>query len=244
MKKGNLMVLFQISVGRLITIYIANGIIFAVFIFLASKILKQGKKRLNIYFSLFYISVAIGIFFNFIYAPLTDPDLIIKLNFITNYFIVFGLIFLTVFIILYLKSEEVFTTGKQLAFIIIYGVLLFFMILIPDGVEISADTGWAPHWSWFLFIYVILLISIMSTVPSLFYSLKIYKKFEDERLKKKWKLFILGICELFAVLYGTFLTHALNIAIVRTIWSIGALILSLSGAYFIYDGVARKFKTT
>lgn len=237
------MVLYQLSIGRIIAIYVANGIIFTFFIYLAYKILKQSRKRQNIYFSLMYISVAIGIFINFIYATLTDSNLIILLNFFTNYFITLGTIFLTVFVLILLKTEEIFDTKKQLTLIITYAILLSLMIFIPDGVEVGPHTGWSPHWSWPLFIYVAIIITIMSVAPSLYYSIKLYKKFEDILIKKKWKFFIIGMSELFAVLYGTFFTHALNISLIRTIWSIIALVLSLSGAYLIYYGVAKKFKS-
>ncbi len=240
---GVLMVFFQLSMGRIIAIYVANSIIFTFFIFLAYKILKQSKKKQNVYFSMMYISVAIGIFINFIYAPMTDPNLIIFLNFLTNYFITLGTIFLTVFVLILLKTEKVFTTIKQFTLILIYAILLFFMIVIPDGVEVGPHTGWSPHWSWPLFIYVAIVITCMSVGPSLIYSIKLYNKFEDELIKRKWKFFIIGMSELFAVLYGTFFTHALNISLIRSIWAIIALILSLTGAYLIYYGVAKKFKT-
>jgi hypothetical protein len=236
------MVLFQLVFSRIIQVYIGFGSIAAFFTFLGYKTLRQEKKRLIITFSLFYFVAALGIFLNLIYAPLSDPDIVEILHYITIYFVILAPIFLTVFCLIYLKGEDIFTTSKQLAVIIIYGVLDFLIIFIPEGVEINADTGWYPHWSWFLFIYVISLLSVMSIIPSVYYSLKIYKKLEDERLKKKWKFFIIGIIELYGVLVGTFFTNTLNDPTFRIIWAPISLLLSITGSYFMYYGVAKKFK--
>ena len=80
------MVLFQLENPiRIITIYGAQGLVFAWFTYLAYRILKRDRKRLNLIFSGFYLSVVVGTLFNFIYGPIADEQIVLILNFCTNF---------------------------------------------------------------------------------------------------------------------------------------------------------------
>ncbi|MFX1395126.1 MAG: hypothetical protein ACFFAH_16360 [Promethearchaeota archaeon] len=234
------MVLFQLNLTRIIQIYIVQGLSFLFFLLIVYKSLKKSRKRPLIYFSLFFISIDIGLFFNFIYAPLTNLSLVLTLNFLTNYFIAFGAIFLTVFCIIIYKHHQ-FNTLKQATLILIYAVLLFLIILIPNGVEISEKTNWHPCWSIYLFLYVIMLLTIMGLIPTLYYSIKILQTFNDETLKKRWRFFIIGTCEYYILTYAVFLSNTLDILIFRRSIAIITLILAITGAIALYYGVIKKF---
>ncbi|MFX1259043.1 MAG: hypothetical protein ACFFAN_14385 [Promethearchaeota archaeon] len=236
------MVLFQLTVTRFTQVYIAQGIVFVFFIYLIYKVLKTDRNKLKIIFCGYYISEAIGIFINFIYAPLTNPDLVKILNFLTNFFIIFGTIFFMVFCLISFKGEEKLSPPKQLLIILSYGVVLSFMIFIPEGVEINADTGWLPHWSLTLFIYVMVVMTIFAVAPSFYYAIKIYQIIDDELLKKKWKFFIIGLIKLNIFLYGTFFSNTLHNPTFRIIWALISLYLALSGSYLVYYGVGSKLK--
>jgi len=200
--------------ARIFTVYGAQGILFAFFIFLAYKILKRDRKRLNLIFSMFYLSVAVGLLINFIYAPMEDAALelvVLLMNFLTNFFISFAVIFLVVFELILLKSEKVVTFGKQLLVIVGYGAALFCMIFFLSiftpgiGVTINQFTDWKPVWEIEFFIYVAIVVTLGSIIPTLYFAFKISKKFEDEVLKKKWKFFIIGVIALFIFMYGIYL---------------------------------------
>lgn len=236
------MVIYQFTLARIIQVYVGFGSIAVFFLFLAYKTLKQEKKKLNLFFSFFYLFTAFGLILTFIYAPITIPEVATMLHYIVVYFVIFSSIFLLVFILTFLKTEEVFGTNKQLTLIIIFALLTSVIFFIPDGIEINESTGWNPHWSWLLFYYVFILLTFIFYLPSIFYSIKIYHKFEDDLLKKKWKFFIIGISELIIVELGTFLIHAINNPALRTIFAPISLILSVSGAYLLYYGYAKKFK--
>ena len=98
------------------------------------------------------------------------------------------------------------------------------MVFIPNGVEINASTDWKPVWSWFLFIYVMGVVTLVF-IPSLYFAVKIYKKFEEEQIRKKWRYFLIGLIGLYIFAFGTLFSNALNIQTFRTIWSIISLIL-------------------
>ena len=238
------MVLFQLTPMRIITIYVAQGVIFAFFLFLAIKILKRDRKRLNVIFAGFYISPVFGMFVNFIYGPMTDVNLVLVLNFVTNFGIFYSPIFLVVFDLILLKSEKVITTTKQTLIFLAYGIALFSMVffLFIPGAGVTLNANWSPVWSLPFFIYVISVVSIGAVIPFLYLSLQIYKKFEDDLLKKKWKFFIYGFFCLLVFLYGIFISNTLNIDIFRTLLGLVGLILAIIAGYLMYSGVGRQLE--
>ncbi|MBA7476785.1 hypothetical protein ES707_12180 [subsurface metagenome] len=231
------------SMTRFITIYVAQGFMCLFFLFLAFKILKRDRKRLNVIFSGFYISPVIGFIINFIYAPLTDVSVVLMLNFLTNFFIFYSSIFIVVFNLILLKSEKVITTRKQLTILIVYGIAMFSMIgfLFFPGFGVTFNENWSPIWSFPFFLYVVV-IETIGLFPALYLSFQIYKKFEDEVIKKKWKFFIFGLCSILIFLYGIFISNTLNIDIFRTLIGVVGLILALLGAYLMYYGVGRQIE--
>lgn len=231
------------SPTRIITVYAAQGFMCLFFLFLAFKILKRDRKRLNVIFSGFYISPAIGFIINFIYAPLTDVSVVLMLNFLTNFFIFNSSIFIVVFNLILLKSEKAITTRKQLIILIVYSIAMFSMIvfLFIPGFGVTFNENWSPIWSFPFFIYL-LVIETIGTVSGLYLSFQIYKKFEDETLKKKWKFFIFGLSFIYIFMYGIFISNTLNIPDFRTIIGVVGLILALVGAYLMYYGVGRQIE--
>ncbi len=237
------MTLYQMSTTRIITIYVAQGFMCLFFLFLAFKILRRDRKRLNVIFSGFYISSAIGFIINFIYAPLTEGSVVLMLNFLTNFFIFYSSIFIVVFNLILLKSEKAITTRKQLIILIVYGIAMFSMIgfLFYPGYGVTFNENWSPIWSLPFFLYLVA-IETIGVIPALYLSFQIYKKFEDEVIKKKWKFFIFGFCSIVIFMYGIFISNYLDIAIFRTIIGVVGLILALLGAYLMYYGVGRQIE--
>ncbi|GAH67462.1 unnamed protein product, partial [marine sediment metagenome] len=111
----------------------------------------------------------------------------------------------------------------------------------PFGVTINAGTGWSPVWEVPFFLYVVV-IETIGIFPALYLSFQIYKKFEDEILKKKWKFFIFGLCSILIFMYGIFISNTLDIPTFRTIIGVVGLLLALVGAYMMYYGVGRQIE--
>ena len=144
------MVFFELTATRAFTVYGAQGILFAFLLFLAYKILKRDRKRLNIIFSLYYLFIVIGVLINFVYAPLEEDTLVRILNFLTNFFIFGASIFLVVFELILLKSEKFITLPKQLLIVLVYETAMFcmiFFVFVPEwGVTLNPTT-YAHIWS-------------------------------------------------------------------------------------------------
>ncbi len=239
------MVYFQLTPGRFLTVYIAQGVILAVFLYLAIRILLRDRKRLNIMFAGLYISPAIGVLINFIYAPLTDVSIVLLLNFFTNFGAIYAPIFVVVFDLILLKSEKIISTSKQLAILIAYGIVVLCMgifLLIPGfGVTIGPP-NWTPVWSFPIFVYVVLVLTCCATIPALYFSIKIYQKFEDEILKKKWKFFIYGFIALMTFMYLIFISNTLDNATFRLVLAGTGIILAILGGLLMYYGVGRQIE--
>ncbi len=244
------MVLFQEPLDnpmRVLTIYVAQGLACIFLIFIAYKIIKRDRKRLNLIFSGTYISAAIGLIINMIYGPIANEDVVLILNYLTNFGIFYSPIFLVVFDLILLKSEKVITTLKQFAILIGYGIVMFcmiFFVLTEDwGVSINEDTEWSPVWELPFFLYLVIVESI-AVGPLLYLSFQIYQKFEDDQLKKKWKYFIFGFCAFIIFMYAIFFSNLLGQKIpeIRTLMGGIGLILAIAGGYLMYNGVGRQLE--
>ncbi|NVM19513.1 MAG: hypothetical protein HWN80_17560 [Candidatus Lokiarchaeota archaeon] len=239
------MVYFQLTPGRFLQVYIAQGVILVVFLYLAIRILLRDRKRLNAIFAGLYISPVIGVLMNFIYAPLTDETIVLFLNFISNATAIYAPIFVVVFDLILLKSEKIISTSKQLAILIAYGIAVLCMgifLLIPGfGVTIGPP-NWTPVWSIPIYLYVVLILTCFATIPALYFSIKIYQKFEDEILKKKWKFFIYGFIALMTFMYLIFTSNTLDNATFRLILAGTGLILAVLGGLLMYYGVGRQIE--
>lgn len=242
------MVLYQEPLDnlmRVLTIYVAQGLACVFLMFIAYKILKRDRKRLNLIFSGTYISAAIGLIINMIYGPIADEEVVLILNYLTNFGIFYSPIFLVVFDLILLKSEKVITTLKQLAILIGYGILMFcmiFFVITEDwGVAINEGTEWSPVWELPFFLYLVIIESI-AVLPLLYLSIQIYQKFEDDQLKKKWRYFIFGFCAFIIFMYAIFLSNFLDISIIRTSMGGIGLILAIAGGYLMYNGVGRQLE--
>ncbi|MFX0012479.1 MAG: hypothetical protein ACFE9R_19350 [Candidatus Hermodarchaeota archaeon] len=230
---------------RIVVIYIAQGAVFAVFLYLGLKVLSRDRKRLNKVFGGAYLSPAVGLFINFLYGPLNNETIVLFLNFLTNFCVFYAPIFLVIFELILLKSEKVITPTKQLLILVGYGIALFcmffFLFIENFGVKINAETNWSPIWYLPFFIYLVIVESI-AVIPSFLLAFQIYAKFEDPLLKKKWRSFIYGFLFLVIFMYGIFVSNFLANSTFRLIMGIISIILAISGAYLMYKSVGQQLE--
>lgn len=232
----------EITPAGIIQVYIAQGILFAYFIMLGYKILKRGINRLNIFLSCFYLLVASGLLVNFIYFLLTDELTVLILYYITLYLLFLGTMFLMLFTAVLFQSEKIFNSKKQASFITFYNIVLFSMILIPNGVTINESTNWNPVYNIYFLIYLVIILSVFSFIPGIYYGIKLYYTLEEQYLKTRWKAFLIGILGLYVFAYGTLISNTLNIQDFRTIWSFISVILITIFSYLVYYGVAQNLE--
>ncbi|MHA1914507.1 MAG: hypothetical protein ACW986_16510 [Promethearchaeota archaeon] len=225
--------------ARFIQIYVIQGGFALFFVFMAYLVLKRSRKLTHFYLGSFYLSSTIGAVINIIYANIFHATIVYVLHFLTYYILCFSLAFLFIFILILIKPINKFNKKKQTSILILYAMLLLGLMLIPNGIIINQSTNWKPDWSWIFFIYSIVLCSSICIFPTGFYSVKIYKKFENDQLKKKWKYLLIGISSYFFLYYGTTFSNTLHNDTFRFIWSLVSLPTLITLA-LIYYGVGRQ----
>jgi hypothetical protein len=188
-----------------------------------------------------------GSVLNIIYYLISFEGLEILVSFLhilAYIFFLLGFVFLLMFNLLILKSEKVFVPRKQT--ILILGYIALFSVLFVvglgfNGVLLNPSNDWTPEWSLPFFITSLILAIPFLIVPIIYYSSKILQEMQDKTVRGKWKIFMLGVVIYSLVLIGTALVNFLNIAEIRQIWSIFALILFLM-VFTIYYGVGKQIK--
>jgi len=215
-------------------------------------VLKRSKKRTNLYLSSFYLSTAVGGFINIIYANIPEiffgiidstilENIVYILHFITYYVLCYSLVFLLIFTLILLKPVDRFNTKIQITLLILVGILILGLWFIPNGIQINEGSNWKPNWGWNFFIYSTIVCSAILIIPTSYYSLKIYSKFENQHLKKKWKYILIGLFAYFFLYYGTTFSNTLNSNNFRLIWSLISL-PTLIALYLIYYGVGKQLE--
>lgn len=227
--------------ARFIQIYIVQGLFALFFLYMAYIVLKRGRKQLNLYLSSFYLSTTIGGVLNMIYANIFNETVVFVMHFVTYFMFCFSIAFLLIFVLILVKPIDQITRKFQSKILIIFGFVILGLLLIPNGIVINGTTNWKPNWSVTFLVYSVVVCSCMGMIPTLYYSIKIYKKFENEYLKKKWKYLLLGISAFFFLFYGTVISNTLNNDSFRLIWSIVSL-PTLISLYLIYYGVVQQLE--
>ncbi|HEY0089757.1 MAG TPA: hypothetical protein VGB37_12995 [Candidatus Lokiarchaeia archaeon] len=229
----------QMDLARIITIYVVY-LGMAIFnMFLIFLVLRRDTKKLNKIFCGFYLCSAIGLIINVIYAPLEVNPLVLILHFITYYLFCLAFCFLLIFNLILLKSEKILTSKKQLIIFVVYSALLMALVFIPNGIVIDDTTGWKPTYSLIFFIYAISIVSCIGIIPIVHYSIEIYKTFEDKIIRKRWKMYFIGMFIYFVVFYLTSISNYLNIQSFRVFISIISLLL-FGAIVLVYLGVGRQ----
>jgi len=229
------------DIARFIQIFVVQGLIALFFLFMAYIVLKRGRKRINLYLSSFYLSVTVGGILNIIYANIFNETVVFVLHFITYYLFCFSMVFLLIFVLILIKPTDHKILKFQYLILIISGLLILGLLFIPNGIIINETTNWKPDWSVFFLIYSVIVCSSIFIIPTTYYSIKLYKKFENEYLKRKWKYFIIGISAYFFIYYGTSISNTLNNDTIRLVWSIISL-PTLISLYLIYYGVVQQLE--
>ena len=219
---------------------------------MAFQIIRRRRQRLNIIFGSFFISVCIGNIINMIYArmPLYLEPLIKILHFLTLFFMFFAIILIPIVNMIILESTLIFSIKRQNRYILSYGLLLLFGMLIlllfqeifgwPVGFEIEQVHGF-PIWSPIFFIYVISITTGFAIIPIILTNWRIYKSFETKTLKKKWLYYFIGSLGVFCIAYSIMIANLLSDQTFRLIISIFGISIVL-WVQMMYYGIVSKLE--
>jgi len=234
--------LLQVDLQRIILVYVMEGIFVIYFSLIAFQILRRKRQRLNIVLSAFFISISIANILNMIYAIISEKTTVLILNFLTNFLLCFGPVFIFMVNMIILESTLIFSVKRQNRFILIYGIIAFIGMLIIfvffDGVNF--DRGY-PAWKPIFFWYVVIISTSFAVLPFFYTALKIYFSFETKALKKKWSYYFLGSVGAISIGYMAFVNNLLNNPAFRLILSIYGISVIIWG-YLMYYGIGFKLK--
>lgn len=157
----------------------------------------------------------------------------------TYFFFCFAQIFLLIFNLIILRSDRIISKKKQFYILGIYAILLWGLLLIPEGIHINKSTYYRPQWNLAFFIYANLVWIGCAMIPTLYTSLKIYKSIDNNDLKRKWIYYLIGTIMIYIELFGVGVLIYINDPMLRLIWNIYDLTVIL-GAILIFYGVGRQ----
>lgn len=236
------MLLQSPELSRLLIVFIPQLVLASIFLFIAIKLLRRNRLRSIITLSMFYIFSATGLIFNAIFLLIAafipeNAVLLQVIYFLSFYPMLFSPIFILTFIVSILKLEFVFTIKKQLIVTVIYSFVILLIYFTPDG--ISFTDQWRPVYSWTFLMLFYIIYSGSIVIPTLVYSRRLARTFEDKILKKKLITFIIGVIGMLSSVYGAVLYITWQNDLFRSLWSVITVLIIIPSAIFIYYGIGR-----
>ena len=237
--------LLQIDISRIFLIFVIDLMIAIFFLGLGWSILRRRRSRLNATFSSFYIFIALGLIVNAAYVIINEifksEPLALLLYYISAFLISFGPIFMLATNRILIHSESVYRLKSELKLILIYALALGFMLVFYffDGIEFNESTNWRPIWSLPYLIYVIIIVSAFTTIPTIVSSFKILNVMKDKMMKRRWIWLLIGLLGLYVYEYLVYLMNYLNSDFLRTIGTLYAITVIL-WVWLIYKGVKKE----
>jgi len=227
--------------SRIIIIFFSQSFIIVVFCILGFKLIKRKRERAQIALFLFYIILSFGLILNIAFVLLTPTNnevLLRTLYIFSSFFIAFPFVFNVLFLNILLKMEEVFTLGKMAVIVVVYGVVCFSLYLVPEGIVFSSN--WVPTYSFPLFIVLYIYFTVFMTVPTVFYSIRLYRLVRAQNLKKRYQLYMIGIVIMLATIYGGIYFITTNNQLFKTIYSVFAFIFEITSGLLVYNSLGKN----
>jgi len=228
---------------RILIIFIPQLILAGLFLFLGIKLLRRNRQRPTVTLCMMYIFSATGLIFNAMHVVLAafQPEndvLLLVIYFLTFFLWIFSPFFILTFMLSLFKLGDVFTIKKQLIITLIYGFIIVIIYFTPNGITFSEQSRPIFSWGFLTLMYIILTVFIL--LPTMWYSRRLIKAFQDKILKKKLITFLTGVFGILLSLYMTILYITWQDSLFSSIWSIVTTFIIIPSALFIYYGIGRE----
>lgn len=232
------MLIQEVDWTRFLMIFSVQLFIIIFFLFLGIFLLKRNRNRLNLNLSIYYFLISFGFLIITISLPIRINPLVYILYFISIYLVIVSQVFIIFFSLNLLTKDKPFSLKTEIILIISYSIVTFIVLYIPNGIYIGEITNWKPVYSWEFLIIIYLYLTFAIYIPEIYLSLRLLKKFSDERLKKKLKLFICGTFTIFSISYGTILYNTWNNEIYKIIYTFISFLIIPAG-FLIFYGIGK-----
>ena len=225
--------------SRLIIVFVSQGILILLFSILAIRVIRRNRTRAHLALVMFYGIISIGFVLNIVYVLLGSTNnavLLRTLYVLSSFFIAFSFVFNLIFIIILVRLEV--STRNLAILVVVYGAICLSLYLIPNGISFSPT--WVPTYSFTLFIVLCVYFTAFMTLPTLYFSFRLYRTFEAQNLKKRLRLYLAGFIIIMGAIYGAIYFITTDNQLYKTIYGVFALIFEVSAALLIYYGLGRK----
>jgi hypothetical protein len=226
--------------SRLIIVFVSQGILIVLFSILAIRVIRRNRTRAHLALVMFYGIISVGFVLNIAYVllgPTNNAFLLRTLYVLSSFFIAFSFVFNLIFIIILVRLEV--STRSLAILVVVYGAICLSLYLIPDGISFSPIT-WVPTYSFTLFIVLCVYFTVFMTLPTLYFSFRLYRTFEAQNLKKRLRLYLIGFIIIMGAIYGAIYFITTDNQLYKTIYGVFALVFEVSAALLIYYGLGRK----
>jgi hypothetical protein len=220
-------------------VFVSQGVLIVLFTVLGLKIISRNRTRAHLALFLFYILLVFGFIFNIVFVLLgpTNNEVLLRTFYIlSSFFIAFPFVFNLLFIVILLKLE--YSMKKIVAVVLLYGGVCLSLYLIPNGILFSPT--WVPTYSFTFFIVLYVYFTVFMTIPTIFYSFKMYRKFEAQNLKKRLRLYLIGFIIIIGAIYGGIYFITTTNQLFKSIYGVFALIFQITAGILIYYGLGRE----
>ena len=230
--------IYQYEWTRIIIVLIPQSFILFIFLYITYKVLKRRRDRSSVILSLFYLTLSIAFSINYITISLLlfkieIEQILLPLYLLLSFLIIFGCIFLVIFIIDLYIVEPVLTLKRILILILLYGIPCAFLFFMPGNITLNKDNNWTVQYNHFFFISLNIFFSLTITIPIFYYLVKIYIKINFNSLKRKYRDFFIGILGMLIDVYGAFIYNTWHDSLFRSIWSILTFLIIVPSAFLI-----------
>ncbi|MHA1500184.1 MAG: hypothetical protein ACTSRT_21880 [Promethearchaeota archaeon] len=229
-----------LDITRIILVYVIQGSIVFFFSILTTQLLRRNRSLQTNLLVGFLISVIIGNITNMVYALLENESLIIFLHLFVNFFNFYGLGFLYILNRIFLDSEIVYSRGRQIKYMLIYGLsYLIGMLLIGLNGGVTLSNLSYPVWNVYFYIFMLTIVFGFGIFPILATSVKILRKMEAKNLRRRFLQYFFGVLGMASVVLLIFTINFWNDNNLRTLVSIYSISTAL-WVWLIQRGLGRK----
>ena len=231
------MILQAVDLARLLLVYFMHSFILIILFYLVFKILKRNYNRSSLILSAYYIFPGLSFLLNLIYLPLSTTIAGYMIYFILAFLMLFGQIFIVIFIINLLYIDINFWLKRQNLIISAYAIINLLVLIIPGSITFNEGV---PAYSWVFLTFIYIIFTLGTVIPTITFSIKLFNTFEDKTLKRKFKFFIIGVIGMCFAFYGLMLYNTWSDSIFRTIWSFLVFFIVIPSILLIYYGIGQN----
>ncbi len=214
----------------------------AIFIYMTCKVLKRRRDRVSYSHCAFSILISLTFILNAISFICRVNSLICILQVSILVLTLLSLIFLVVFNLNILRSESDFHLKTQILIILFYLIGILFILLIPGGITINEQTQWKLKCSWLFTLTLMLYITCFVLIPITIQSVRIYHQFKVTQLKKRWRVYCIGLSGFMFIIIGGFFYNTWTNSLYQISWLFLSLII-LPSTILIYLGIGKRLRT-